>query len=207
MAEKKEYRSAVRSRRMIQKAFLELLDEKPIDKITVLEVARRADVNRSTFYAHYQDIFGVAEAVQDDILQRNLNTFSHLACRDLLRDPLPCLQSIADMLEEMVTLNRKIGRAAPARQSLEEYSRVVVETILLRSDLPDDVRGEPAFAVRVQFFLGGISNTFLQWAEGKLDCPKEVLCEQIARIIRQSAADVLEKDETQQEKTGQRDAF
>ena len=61
MEQKKEYRSAARSRRLIRRAFLELLDERPFEKITVLELAERADVNRSTFYAHYPDIFGVVE--------------------------------------------------------------------------------------------------------------------------------------------------
>lgn len=207
MAEKKEYRSAVRSRRMIQQAFLELLNEKPFDRITVLELVQRADVNRSTFYAHYPDIFGVVEAVQDEILQRNLNDFGYLAYRELLLDPLPYLQSIANALEEMIALNRKIGRTVPVRRSLEAYSRVIVENILLRSDIPDEIRGEPAFAVRIQFFLGGIANTFLQWAEGRLDCPKEIICGQIAQMIRQSASDFLEKDWTQQEEIRQTDSL
>ena len=56
MAEKKEYRSAVRSRRMIRQAFMDLLHEKPLEKITATDIIRRADINRSTFYAHYPDV-------------------------------------------------------------------------------------------------------------------------------------------------------
>lgn len=194
MEQKKEYRSAARSRRLIRRAFLELLDEQPFEKITVLELAERADVNRSTFYAHYPDIFGVVEEIQDEILEAHLKLFDHLEYRELLRDPLPYLQSMADMVEEMIALNRKIGRDAPLRRSLGVYSRAIVENMLLRSDVPDEIRGEPAFAVRTQFFLGGIINTFLQWAEGRLACPKEVVCAQIAQMIRQSASDFLEKD-------------
>ena len=39
---------------MIQNIFLELLKEKPIAKITVKEICERAEINRSTFYKHYQ---------------------------------------------------------------------------------------------------------------------------------------------------------
>ena len=48
--EKKEYRSALRSRKMIRQAFFELLKEKSFEKITVTDVVKKADVNRSTFY-------------------------------------------------------------------------------------------------------------------------------------------------------------
>ena len=57
---KAEYRSAIRSKRMIKQAFLSLIKEKDISKITVTELVERADLNRATFYAHYPDIYGVS---------------------------------------------------------------------------------------------------------------------------------------------------
>lgn len=53
---KAEYKSAIRSRRMIQRALVELLQEKELDKITVTDIVTRADINRGTFYAHYADL-------------------------------------------------------------------------------------------------------------------------------------------------------
>ena len=46
---KAEYKSAIRSRRMIQHALVELLQEKELDKITVTDIVTRADINRGTF--------------------------------------------------------------------------------------------------------------------------------------------------------------
>ena len=67
MAERKEYRSAIRSRRLIHQAFLELLREKPFEKITVTDIVNRADINRSTFYAHYPDVRGLVEALVETL--------------------------------------------------------------------------------------------------------------------------------------------
>lgn len=64
---KAEYKSAVRSRTLIKRAFLELLREKSIDKITVTDIVARADINRGTFYAHYDDIDSLRKAVWADI--------------------------------------------------------------------------------------------------------------------------------------------
>ena len=41
-----------RTRRQLQRAMLELLQEKDVRSITVQEMTQRADINRGTFYAH-----------------------------------------------------------------------------------------------------------------------------------------------------------
>lgn len=47
-----EYRSAIRSRRMIREAYTVLLKEKDLSKITVTDIVNRADINRATFYVN-----------------------------------------------------------------------------------------------------------------------------------------------------------
>lgn len=50
---KKENQRIMITRRLLKENLIELLKEKPIDKISVTELCRRAEINRSTFYAHY----------------------------------------------------------------------------------------------------------------------------------------------------------
>lgn len=66
---KAEYKSAIRSRRMLQRALVELLQEKELDKITVTDIVTRADINRGTFYAHYADISGVLDSIMENVCQ------------------------------------------------------------------------------------------------------------------------------------------
>ena len=49
-----ENRRVRMTKRLLQDALLELLEEKSLEKITVTQVCSKADVNRSTFYAYYQ---------------------------------------------------------------------------------------------------------------------------------------------------------
>lgn len=44
-----------RTRRSLQEALFDLARERPLDDITVGDIAERADVNRSSFYQHYAD--------------------------------------------------------------------------------------------------------------------------------------------------------
>lgn len=46
----------IKTRERIEAAMLELLRTKPLEKITVTELARVAMINKGTFYLHYQDI-------------------------------------------------------------------------------------------------------------------------------------------------------
>ncbi len=72
MGPKAEYRSSLRSKRLIREAFLALMQEKDLEKITVTDVITRADINRGTFYAHYADIRPVIEQIENEITAKLL---------------------------------------------------------------------------------------------------------------------------------------
>lgn len=54
------------TRNMIRHSFLRLLTDKPIGKITVKEICEMADINRATFYAHYEDVYDLLEKIEED---------------------------------------------------------------------------------------------------------------------------------------------
>ena len=51
----------------IENSLLELLDSKPINKITVTEVCNIADINRGTFYKHYLDIYNLIQQIENKL--------------------------------------------------------------------------------------------------------------------------------------------
>ena len=59
------------SRERMEKAFIELLQDREFSEIRVSEVCKRAGVNRTTFYANYPDLRGLADAIRDK-LENNL---------------------------------------------------------------------------------------------------------------------------------------
>jgi len=68
MSEKKTDRRTLKTRRAICDAFAELLSEKELQKITVQEIADKADVNRVTFYKHYLDVYDLYDKIEEEIL-------------------------------------------------------------------------------------------------------------------------------------------
>jgi len=67
-----------RTRHMLVQAFTELIHEKEFTSITVHDITDRADVNRSTFYAHFPDKFAlldykIRQEFRAEIEKRTLN--------------------------------------------------------------------------------------------------------------------------------------
>lgn len=58
-----------KTKRAIQKAFVALLREKPIEKITVKEIAERAEINKTTFYSHYETLDALTAEMERQTVQ------------------------------------------------------------------------------------------------------------------------------------------
>ena len=52
----------------IKEALLEMLEEKPLESISVRSLCQLADINRSTFYAHYEDLNALVAEMEEEIL-------------------------------------------------------------------------------------------------------------------------------------------
>lgn len=66
MEEKKMNRREAYTLRVIREAFISLLIKKSVEKISVGELCELADVNRSTFYRHYADVYALLDEISEE---------------------------------------------------------------------------------------------------------------------------------------------
>jgi AcrR family transcriptional regulator len=90
MEAKKDLR-IIKTDKNIKETFIQLVNEKSFNSITVQDILDRALINRSTFYKHYTDKYNLAETIAQNFLDeyRNLANFSLLNkadFRELLAD-------------------------------------------------------------------------------------------------------------------------
>lgn len=57
-----------KTRRYLKEALLSLIKQKGFDAITVRDLTQEADINRATFYQHYQDKFDLLDQTIDEML-------------------------------------------------------------------------------------------------------------------------------------------
>lgn len=61
-----------RTKAAIKKAFFAFRAEKPVEKITVTELTKMANINKATFYLHYSDIYALADEIEDGLIDEIL---------------------------------------------------------------------------------------------------------------------------------------
>ena len=66
-----------RTKNSIINAFIQLRSKKPLEKITVKELAELAYINKATFYTYYQDIYDLSEQLEDEAITNMLHDIPH----------------------------------------------------------------------------------------------------------------------------------
>lgn len=150
-----------RTRKLLHDAFLELILEKGYAKTTVQDILDRADVGRSTFYAHFRDKEALLTASFDGIrdqLQHDLDDVDHTGPLDVTRP--------AQLLYEHAYRNQHVYRALCGRQGGELVQRYLRELLaeLLRAHLPSRFRGVPA-EVAAEFYTSSALGLLVWWIE------------------------------------------
>ena len=69
MAQEKIDKRILHTEKLLKDAFMELLKEKPVAKITPTELCRKAQINRNTFYCHYKTVEDLALKIENDLVQ------------------------------------------------------------------------------------------------------------------------------------------
>lgn len=72
---KKSNRQFQNSDIRMKNAMLELMNTMPFHKITVRLICDKAGVNRSTFYAHYTDIYDMIEQLDTSLREKLMNRY------------------------------------------------------------------------------------------------------------------------------------
>lgn len=189
--ERKENRNALRSKRLIREAFLSLIREKEFSRITVTDIITRADINRSTFYAHYPDVFGVIESFEDDAVAKMLMILSEFKYRNFFQNPLPLLLRVNRYLEEDLELYRTLMTQNSSSSIFQKMSQVFIHYMQNDSDVPDSIKNSVFFEIRIQFFANGILGLYKSWFLGTMQGELNDISMEVAKIIKESSTEFL----------------
>lgn len=163
-----EDRRIIKTRKEIINAFNTLLNEKSFSKITIAELAKKANINRGTFYLHYLDKYDLINQCEQEIFTQITNISKNPPFNQTLRD--------VNALQQVVLK----GYPPAFIIHLLEYFQKNSE--LLKAILGPN--GDPSFEKDLKNIF---ADTFLNNAETFLDISKltvkpELLVEIVASI-------------------------
>ena len=159
------------TKEIIARTFTELLDEKPMSKITVKDIVERCGVNRNTFYYHFRDIPDVVEF----ILKKKWD--------EILEAPQE-RTSITECVEEMAALikeNRKI--------MLNVYRSVKRDTFLIYlNDVASYIvhkfhLNEKEIQMLIKYYKCVFVGILMEWLDHGLDYDLAAEMRQVSELL------------------------
>ena len=173
VGKKKEVKMDIRVRytkKAIAGAFLERLEEKPVNRITVREVCDGAGINRSTFYKYYHDCFDLMEQLLDQAKNGGLT--------EILT---PTMQTLKEH-QKLIRLHLRSDEGSRFVRKLVGHSLARLELELsgfARSELSLEERD------RVKAFLvGGCIGVIEYWMYGGMRQDSQEVMDSMERLCR-----------------------
>lgn len=127
------------TKKAIQESFLKLLDQRPLDQITVKDIVEDCGVNRNSFYYHFADI---PTMVTDLIIERSDAIIAQYGTAGTLEE---CLKAAVEFATEhrraILHLYRSSNRAMVeeylmriCRHAVEHYAQVTVGEVPIQPE-------------------------------------------------------------------------
>jgi len=168
-----------KTRQAIMNTFVDLLAEKGFDKITINDIAERANINRGTFYLHYVDKFDLLdkciETYVEPLRQHCSNT------TDTSTDAI-ALQSIFEYLEKNFTIYKLLLSNEGAGFFRNRLYATIAQALTEVSALKPE---NNAFSdgVTIHFLTSGFIGVLEWWVNNSMPCNVQEITDQLMFLI------------------------
>lgn len=179
----------LRTRQLIRDAFVDLLQETDLEKITVNRIAERATINRVTFYLHYRDIPEMLERLSDDMINE-IHTILH----DIRNQPRSTDLDWSILLKvlEHIAENSKFYKVLLASQRIpiftDKLSNLIVDLITSRREYQNNNSSKPAVIVSKDIAIWYGSSAFIGtivcWLRNDMPYTPLFLAKQLSQLFR-----------------------
>lgn len=184
---RKTYRNFTRSERAIIRAYVELMQKKGSGRITVTDIVNAADLNRSTFYAHFKTAEEVRERIHSDVISELASMMDESDYRNSLSDPTPALRHILDLIEKDEDMYKRLLRTEGASKFLKQLEDTVIEKYLTDEVILPQIKDRDEFEMYLRLVIGGFISVLQDWATDDIKVPLERVIAIMSFSIKKSA--------------------
>lgn len=169
---------------LMNQALLSLLEKKDIEFIKVTEITKKAGVNRSTFYLHYDDIYDLLEETIDNLNKQFVSTFNVSTPIKIQtkKDAFLITDEFLIPYLNFVKKNKRVLKLIHQKpqlfQSNSAYKKMYDDIFYPAISLFEKEENKKIYYL--EFFTGGVSSIIRKWL--KMDCITEI--EDLVWIIK-----------------------
>jgi len=165
----RENRRTKMTKLLFRTALTELMQEKSFAKITVKDICDRADLNRTTFYKHYNDQEDILNEIETDLIDRSIAFMKNVSREE---GTVSMIEAYLHYVKENAAIFKIMFSGVGNDNRILTYASNVLQQ--LRSNLPDY---GPANQERyiLSFIMNGSFRVILTWIDSDFDIPAEEL--------------------------------
>ena len=156
--------SSVKTRKLIRKTFAEMLSEKKeLSKISVSELTKRANINRGTFYTHYDDIYGVAEDYENELINEFFDNDTLLSANNFPK----FLDSLFEYMKENDGEYRLLCRSDDFISVMKRLISLAENKLLELCHNDKRLKDKSFLSVEINVFVEGILIQYIKYCRGQ----------------------------------------
>ena len=168
-----------KTKAQLREGLAHLMLEKSIKEITVKELVDEVDINRSTFYLHYADIYQMLQQIEEEALENITHMLEEYPVDFSNNEStLEFVTKFFSILDSDKDLCRALLGPHGDMAFVEQIENLLAETFL--KQLPDRFpKNDPDIKYPYAFILNGCVGLIRTW----LSSPQSESPEQVARLI------------------------
>jgi len=183
-----------RTRELLQRALLSLVQERGYERITVQDILDRADVGRSTFYAHYRDKEDLLLSGFEDIrvaltTEREAAEHADGGAREFLQPLLVVFRHVEAHRHVWQPLARKGGADVVVRILRDYVADLVREHF--RAQFPAAVKNQVQLETAVHFIVSAFIGLGIWWLDNDIPYSAEEMYSIFRRLANQGVRSFL----------------
>lgn len=162
-----EDRRIKKTQSAIHAAFAKLLSEKNMEDITVKSLCETANINKSTFYLHYKDIYDCADCLRDTIVDDFNKLIEPFSFEDIINRFEIFVENIMSMFDKDKNLYMPFLKSPSLAFSSCKMKCLMIEKVLEKAD--DKDRNSVIYRCTVSFVISGIISLLEQYEFAEID--------------------------------------
>lgn len=171
------------TRKKIKDAFVGLLMKKPLDQITVTEIARTADIDRKTFYLYYETIRDVYMEIERGIV----SSLKELLSENDSSDWRDFLVGLTQLMEKDLDFYTVVAHNSDLSFLINDCTEIL--TSLLRDCLLKGSENSLEQELLIKYTAAGIIGVYADWLRADERIPLEMLIAVLGSAMNRSLAD------------------
>lgn len=185
----KQDKRVKKTKQCIKNALVDLLIEKPINNITVKEICEVADINRSTFYAHYTDQQQLMHIIEEEYL---IEFKQKLSCTEA--DPENLYQKIKTFLD-FVSQNQKTCLALMGIHGNKEILKgglLYRQNELYNNALISKNTNQETRKIISMYLINANASVICEWLQTGMQTPIDELADILQKLSLYGVSDFLD---------------